>query len=59
MGTYMGSYMFNLDKSAKSLGFEASDKCQSFEGTSNKDGLSAGTFCSYSKWKDSIYEDYL
>lgn len=58
-GTYVGSYMFNLDKSANSLGFEVSQECQSFEGTSNTDGQSAGTFCSYESWKDWKYQDYV
>lgn len=58
-GTYVGSYMFNLDKSAKSLGFEVAKECQSFEGTSNTDGQAAGTFCKYETWRNLQYANYV
>lgn len=56
---YLGTYMFNLDKEAESLGFEACNKndqgtiqeseCVSIEGKSNTDE-GAGSFCSFDYW---------
>lgn len=56
---YLGTYMFNLDKDANSLGFDAYHKnqndqivqseCVSIEGKSNTDE-GAGSFCSFDYW---------
>jgi len=56
---YLGTYMFNLDKEANSLGFEVYYKdsnnnfvpseCISIEGKSNTDEGS-GSFCSFDYW---------
>lgn len=57
---YLGTYMFNLDKEANSLGFKAyhrdenghiqKSQCVSIEGKSNTDE-GAGSFCSFDYWK--------
>lgn len=63
---YLGSYMFNLDKEANSLGFEAYVKdgdeyteshCVSLEGTANTDG-GAGSFFSFDYWVANESEEY-
>ena len=66
---YAGTYMFNLDKSANSLGFEPytndelinnktlTNKCLSFECASNKDEYAAGCWYSYIETAENILEN--
>jgi hypothetical protein len=49
---YAGSFMFNIDKSGKGLGFELANKhCLSYEGGHNEE-ISAATFYPYSYFKE-------
>lgn len=66
---YLGTYMFNIDKSGKSLGFEPyedneiensyelTNKCLSFEASSNRDEYAASTFYSYLETAEHLLQE--